>query len=439
MKMKFYLYLSLLFALAVSTPLSAQDKKESITKAPQENFKLQYKLKELAKDIQKTEKQVKTNQRENISAIESIRAKTTIINEQNKKLQKETTKVSSELDKVLNRKIFELKTRQEIIDYQGKKLNMWLTILAIVVTVLTVIIPIVFWIFSSKFEDRQTKLQEKIEKEQERIRGKSEELDKLIKTKEIKFDKLIGDKKKEFNILTNKLDAKLKSSGKKQSELVGQKAELFNKAYQASISKNYSEAINLYTELIKIDPENYIVYNNRGNAYFYQGDFSKAVDDHSEAIRLNDNYAEAYANRGAVYAREKRFQKAIEDYKKAIELKPDLINAHMNLIEILIITGDFIEANKCLEQIRTHKLSVHEESVISMLNVICALANKQDAKIELGKFKEILTGQISFAWEFEDFEDWLESPEFKQSAKIKTKIQDVIDRYKARQAELKAK
>lgn len=115
MKMKFYFYLSLFFALSVSISLSAQkapvvikpaskDNSKDIQKLYLENSKQQYKLKQLDRDIQKTEKQLNKNQSENISAIEAIKAKTANLTEQNKKLQEDTTKIALKLGDVLNKK-----------------------------------------------------------------------------------------------------------------------------------------------------------------------------------------------------------------------------------------------------------------------------------------------------------------------------------------------
>ncbi|MBU8902466.1 MAG: tetratricopeptide repeat protein, partial [Victivallales bacterium] len=140
------------------------------------------------------------------------------------------------------------------------------------------------------------------------------------------------------------------------------------------------------------------------------------------------------------YARQGESSKAIKNYKKAIEIKPDHINAYTNLIEILIITGDCIEANNYLEQVKKIKKSVQDTSVFSMLNTIFVLAKGEDAKVELEQFKEVLEGDVSLSWSFDELDEWLESPELKLRDDIKKKIEeDVIAPFKARQAELKDK
>ena len=376
--MKSYLCLSLLFALTVSIPLFAQKEKNKETH--QENFKVQYNLKELAKNIQKTEKQLKKNQQENISAIETIKAKTENLNEQNKKLQKDTSKISSELDKVLNRKIFELENREKDISYREKYIDWWLMILAIIVAVLGIGTPLILNSKMEKQEEKADKLQDKIEAEQKSIKKKNEELDVLIKTKKDEFNKLIETEEAGFkNVMagfkkqiTGEVKAQIKSM-QKQEKLMTKGAKLINRAYQAVRDKNYSDAIDHYTQLIQMSSEDYL--------------------------------------------------------------------ACMNLIELLIIVNNFDEAKRFLKKVKKYKKNVHYKSMISMLDTVLALAEGKNGEIELKQFKEDLKSKSSLNWSFENFEFWLESLEFKASPGFenKAKIQkDVIAPFETRKAELQA-
>jgi tetratricopeptide (TPR) repeat protein len=94
----------------------------------------------------------------------------------------------------------------------------------------------------------------------------------------------------------------------------------FEKGYKYGEAKNYDEAIQCYTEAIRLNRDYADAYNNRGNAHEVQGDFVAAIKDYTEAIRLNRDYAEAYYNRAIVWEKKEDYGKAISDYQKYLEL-----------------------------------------------------------------------------------------------------------------------
>jgi len=92
--------------------------------------------------------------------------------------------------------------------------------------------------------------------------------------------------------------------------------DYFYKAYNSS---DYQYKIDNYTECLKIDPDNPIVYCNRGNAYKELKNYEDAIADYTKAIRINPNYTNAYSNRGI--AKEKAGKSYCNDYKKCCDLK----------------------------------------------------------------------------------------------------------------------
>jgi lipoprotein NlpI len=82
-------------------------------------------------------------------------------------------------------------------------------------------------------------------------------------------------------------------------------------------------AIQDYNEAIRLNPNDAVAYNNRGNAYRRdKGDSDHAIQDYDEAIRLNPNYADAYYNRGLAYGAKGDQDRAIQDLNEAIRLNP---------------------------------------------------------------------------------------------------------------------
>lgn len=104
----------------------------------------------------------------------------------------------------------------------------------------------------------------------------------------------------------------------------------FNRAYRLAEERKYPEAIEGYTEAIRLDPDDAVAYNNRGSAYDNSGDYKAAIADYNKAIELKPDFAEAYYNRGNAYSDSGDHKAAIADYNKAIELNPNYSKAYNN-------------------------------------------------------------------------------------------------------------
>ncbi|WP_139458623.1 tetratricopeptide repeat protein, partial [Bathymodiolus thermophilus thioautotrophic gill symbiont] len=102
--------------------------------------------------------------------------------------------------------------------------------------------------------------------------------------------------------------------------------ELWQESDDIVDSLDYDRQIEVYTQIIELDPENANVFNNRGNAYSKLKNYEKAIENYNQAIKLKPDHANSFYNRGNVYSDLKRHKKAIEDYDQAIKLKPEYAN-----------------------------------------------------------------------------------------------------------------
>lgn len=73
--------------------------------------------------------------------------------------------------------------------------------------------------------------------------------------------------------------------------------------YMDFMLSNYLDAIYEYNVAIKLNPTNYLAYNNRGNANLRIGNFIAAISDYDTAFELNPKYFVAYTN--LVYAKKR--------------------------------------------------------------------------------------------------------------------------------------
>ena len=92
--------------------------------------------------------------------------------------------------------------------------------------------------------------------------------------------------------------------------------------------RQIDKAIEAYSYVIELKPNNATTYSNRGIAYYIKGELDRTFEDLNKAIELNPKFASAYNNRGTTYSDKGAYNLAISDYSKAIELMPDYATAY---------------------------------------------------------------------------------------------------------------
>lgn len=108
--------------------------------------------------------------------------------------------------------------------------------------------------------------------------------------------------------------------------------------------KNYTNAVECYTNAIIKQPATATFYNNRGVAYSNLNERQKAIDDYTKAIELNPNDALTYGNRGDAHNDLGEYKKAIADCNKAIELDPDNEISYVNRGDAYHALGEYERA-----------------------------------------------------------------------------------------------
>jgi hypothetical protein len=85
-----------------------------------------------------------------------------------------------------------------------------------------------------------------------------------------------------------------------------------------------------WDNVIAANPKMAEAYNNRGLAFYNLERHQQAINDFSQAIRMKPQYAEALNNRGNAYYALDQYQKAEADFNKSLQLKPNYSKAHLN-------------------------------------------------------------------------------------------------------------
>lgn len=102
----------------------------------------------------------------------------------------------------------------------------------------------------------------------------------------------------------------------------------------------WKNSIMLFNHALHLTKDNQIAHYNLGMALSAEGKIDDAINHYSEAIRINPNYSEAFNNRGNAYVKLRQYQKAIDDFNKAIEIRPDNAEAYNNYGSAYLLQGD---------------------------------------------------------------------------------------------------
>jgi len=105
-----------------------------------------------------------------------------------------------------------------------------------------------------------------------------------------------------------------------------------------------SQAIADFDQAIRFDPNNAPAYNSRGIVYLKKKDYDRAIADFSQALRLDNNYTSAYTNRGVAYLDRNDYDHAIADFNQALRLNPNDASAYNNRGFVYIANGDLDRA-----------------------------------------------------------------------------------------------
>jgi len=153
--------------------------------------------------------------------------------------------------------------------------------------------------------------------------------------------------------------------------------ELSNKAKEEGneffkIGK-FPEAVERYTEAIKRDPDNHVLYTNRATAFTKLGAFSEAIKDCDRCIELNPKFIKAYVKKGNVYFVTKQYQKSIEIYEQAFAIDPDNVEiqeAMRKTIEQISKGQDMDSVKQNIEKNPELQAILQDPIIIQVLNAV---------------------------------------------------------------------
>ncbi len=116
---------------------------------------------------------------------------------------------------------------------------------------------------------------------------------------------------------------------------------LFERGISQSLIKQYTNAVNTYTQAIDLNPSNPFLYLNRSTTRAEMIDFISSLDNAYQRITIDSDPALRLQNQPT---RNYDYSEAIADLNKAIKLYPDFAYLYYNRANLMALSGKFPEA-----------------------------------------------------------------------------------------------
>ena len=116
---------------------------------------------------------------------------------------------------------------------------------------------------------------------------------------------------------------------------------------------NIEKAINVLNKKIANKPDDYYLYQTKGNVYYLSKEYDSAIASYDKVIDMRPTYARPYMYEGEIYTIIGEKQKAIARYLEVVRLfaDNDFINEVQELCNrVLSLDSTNVEAKEYLEQ-----------------------------------------------------------------------------------------
>ena len=129
----------------------------------------------------------------------------------------------------------------------------------------------------------------------------------------------------------DKIQDKIKTSENNARESQ-QRAMISSLFSQALKEEDTNRAIELYTRILKLNPQDVEALNNRSLAYSRTKQYHLALQDIGKYINLKPDSPNGYAIRGLIYLEQKQYSKSIKYFKIAMEKNPQDIRVYRSIV-----------------------------------------------------------------------------------------------------------
>lgn len=124
------------------------------------------------------------------------------------------------------------------------------------------------------------------------------------------------------------------------------------KAVSLAQQGRFGEAIDCFDRVLKDDPANVKMWNNKGVFLDLLGRDQDALDCWGKALSIDPDFAPAWVSRGGMlHRRRNRLDEALACYDRAVELNPDSAVAWYNRSGVFVAMHRLDDAIACYERV----------------------------------------------------------------------------------------
>ena len=269
--------------------------------------------------------------------------------------------VTSEIPVEMERRFNDL--RREFLDQEVQAVHRWLTVLAVILTVMGVLVPIAAYFGFRRFHEIERESQAILKEIRSHEKEAQQRVDRIGVTAEdaAKDEKVQKEAQAATEVpgaslidiavaeaLTLQKKERVKEAIAKWEAIANLVQDTDpNQAARAHYSVGYlythfgaeiqngstsedaqKRAIHSFNETIRLKPDHANAYFNRGASRAELKQYEAAIADLDEAIRLQPDHAGGYHNRGVSKAELEQHAAAIADLDEAIRLRPDYADSY---------------------------------------------------------------------------------------------------------------
>lgn len=150
---------------------------------------------------------------------------------------------------------------------------------------------------------------------------------------------------------------------------------LRNTAFEFWENGQYSKAIPIYKEALKLEPNNTALHFELAVCYTDNKELESAITVLSTAIQIDPTSAIFYGNRGLAHYRLYNDKQAIRDYRKAIELDSTQAVYYINLALALYEEERIDDACECIRKAQELEFEIPAYSEIDKIKKYCHQQN----------------------------------------------------------------
>ena len=110
--------------------------------------------------------------------------------------------------------------------------------------------------------------------------------------------------------------------------------DMLQKGAEHIKKEQYTEAVDLLTEITQIAPDFAEGYNQRAIAYFMLEEWEQSIDDCKKVVALNPVHFGAFAGMGQCYLRLGNLRQALKAFQRALEIHPSLYGVAHTVLQI---------------------------------------------------------------------------------------------------------